>query len=147
MSPHDDLVVTETIHAPAAVVFDHLTDPARYVRWMGADAVLEPEPDGTYRVEIREGLAASGSFVEVEPPTRLVFTWGWEGHPLVPPGSSTVEVVLEEVDGTTTVTLTHRGLPDEQQRDEHGQGWQLYLGRLATVATGGDPGPDPNATP
>lgn len=144
--PHtDDLVVTETIHAPAETVFALLTDPAQYARWMGTSATLEPAPGGTYRSEIRDGLVAAGEFVAVDPPHRLVFTWGWEGHPVVPPGSSTVEVVLTEDAGTTTVTLTHRGLPGTDEVDNHRDGWVLYLGRLAVVATGGDPGPDPNA--
>ena len=44
------------------------------------------------------------------------------------------------------VTLTHRGLPSAEERANHGHGWELYLGRLAVAATGGEPGPDPNAT-
>lgn len=141
-----ELVVTETIHAPAETVFELLTDPDQYVRWMGTTATLDPRPGGTYRTGIREGLAAAGEFTEVDPPRRLVFTWGWEGHPLVPPGSSTVEVVLTEQGGVTTVTLTHSGLPSSEEERNHGDGWELYLGRLAVVAVGGDPGPDPNAT-
>lgn len=147
MTDTTDLVVTETIAAPAEVVFGYFTDPDRYARWMGADVTLEPERGGTYAVGIRDGLLARGEFVEVEPPHRVVFTWGWEEHPLVPQGSSTVEVVLDEVDGVTTVTLTHRGLPTAEERDNHGDGWRMYLGRLGVAATGGDPGPDPNATP
>lgn len=142
----EDLVVTETIHAPAETVFALLTDPAQYVRWMGSGATLEPTPGGTYRSEIRDGLVAAGEFVAVDPPHRVVFTWGWVGHPVLPPGASTVEVVLTEGDGITTVTLTHRGLPSADEHDNHRDGWELYLGRLAVVAPGGDPGPDPNAT-
>ena len=54
--------------------------------------------------------------------------------------------MLVEQDGTTTVTLTHHDLPSEEERANHGSGWELYLGRLGIAATGGDPGPDPNAT-
>lgn len=146
MTDSDDLVVTETIAAPRDLVFGYFTDPQRYATWMGTEVTLEPTPGGTYRAGMREGLAAAGEFVEVEPPRRVVFTWGWEDHPVVPAGSSTVEVVLEEVDGATRVTLTHRGLPSADERAHHGEGWRLYLGRLQVVATGGDPGPDPNAT-
>ena len=41
--------------------------------------------------------------------------------------------------------LTHRGLPDAESVAHHRQGWESYLPRLAIAATGGDPGPDPNA--
>lgn len=147
MSDSPVLVVTETIDAPAEVVFPYFTDPERYAIWMGTHATLEPEPGGTYRTSMREGLAAAGEFVEVDPPHRLVFTWGWEDHPLVPAGSSTVEVVLTEAEGGgTLVTLTHHDLPSDDERAHHGEGWRLYLGRLAVAAVGGDPGPDPNAT-
>ena len=41
----------------------------------------------------------------------------------------------------TTVRLTHRGLPEDAIGDHTG-GWDHYLGRLAVVVAGGDPGPD-----
>jgi hypothetical protein len=43
----------------------------------------------------------------------------------------------------TFVTLIHDSLP-QGERDIHEAGWSLYLGRLVTVAEGGDPGPDPS---
>jgi hypothetical protein len=42
----------------------------------------------------------------------------------------------------TRVKLVHRGLPDDNAVKEHTEGWDHYLGRLAVVAAGGDPGPD-----
>jgi hypothetical protein len=59
----------------------------------------------------------------------------------MPRGSSTVEVELVPDDQATIVHLLHR-LPAAQQ-DFHVFGWQNYLGRLAIVVTGDDPGPDP----
>jgi uncharacterized protein YndB with AHSA1/START domain len=58
-------------------VFSYFTDPARHVRWMGSEAVLEPVPGGEYRVRMPDGFAAAGSFVAVEAPHRVVFTWGF----------------------------------------------------------------------
>jgi uncharacterized protein YndB with AHSA1/START domain len=86
---------------------------------------------------------ASGKFVDVQPPNRLVFTFGWEGDDAVTkPGSSTVEITLR-VDGNgTLVRLVHRALPTEESAAQHGQGWEHYLARLAVAAAGGDPGPD-----
>jgi uncharacterized protein YndB with AHSA1/START domain len=58
-------------------LFSYFTDPARYVRWMGSEAVLEPVPGGEYRVRMPDGFAAAGSFVAVEAPHLVVFTWGF----------------------------------------------------------------------
>jgi uncharacterized protein YndB with AHSA1/START domain len=79
--------------------------------------------------------------IVVDPPTRIVFTWGWEGNPDLPPGSSIVEVTLVDGEGTI-VRLRHSGLPDENWRQMHVGGWRRYLERLAVVASGGDAGLD-----
>jgi uncharacterized protein YndB with AHSA1/START domain len=63
----------------------------------------------------------------------------------VPPGSSRVVVTLTPEAGGTRVVLRHLDLPDEEQRQQHTMGWQLYLDRLGTRLAGGDPGPDPNS--
>ena len=139
------LEVTTTIAAPPEVVWSYLTDPARHALWMGTGVTLSPTPGGVYLVHMSEGIEARGEFVELDPPHRLVFTWGWQDHPVVPPGSTTVEVTLQATDDGTLVRLTHRGLPDPESVDHHRQGWESYLSRLAIAATGGDPGPDPNA--
>lgn len=139
------LVVTERIAAPREVVFRYFTDPERYRAWMGARTDFDARPGGIYRVHMGEGRTARGEFVVVEPPSRVVFTWGWEGQREVPSGSSRVEVTLTEQAGETVVTLVHSGLPDRDAVEQHRAGWDLYLGRLAVAAVGGDPGPDPNA--
>jgi uncharacterized protein YndB with AHSA1/START domain len=138
-------VVEVTLHIAARpeTVFAYFTDPARYVQWMGEHATLQPFPGGTYRVRIRDGVEAAGRFLEVDPPHRLVFSWGWTNDQAVPPGTTRVVVMLEEEDGGTRVVLRHHGLPDDAQRDQHRKGWERYLDRLGVRVTGGDPGPDP----
>jgi uncharacterized protein YndB with AHSA1/START domain len=131
------------IDAPPETVFAFFVDPALMRRWMGGHVVLEPRNGGVFAVDIGNNHTR-GSFVEVEPPDRVVFTWGWEGSDLVPPGSSTVTVHLEPREGRTLVRLTHSDLPPgEDIRHEHG--WVHYLGRLTKAAVGIDPGPDPHA--
>ena len=139
------LEVSVHIAAPPETVFTFFTDPVRYAQWMGSHATLEPVPGGAYRVDMRDGVQAAGQFVEVDPPHRLVFTWGWTHDQAVAPGSTRVVVTLVEEDGGTRVVLHHYDLPDDGQREHHGKGWELYLARLGVKATGGDPGPDPNA--
>ena len=96
-----------------------------------------------YRVVMREGVEAAGEFVEVDPPHRLVFTWGWAHDQAVPPGSTRVVVTLEAEDGGTRVVLRHHDLPDDGQREHHRLGWQMYLGRLGVSAPGRHPDPTP----
>jgi uncharacterized protein YndB with AHSA1/START domain len=141
------------IDASPETVWEFLVDPGKAVRWMGQAAELEPRPGGLYRVGVIPGRVARGEFVELDPPHRLVFTWGWEdgedGPGVVPPGSSTIEIVLTAVGSGTRLRFTHRDLPSAESAESHGHGWDHYLGRLVTVAAGGDPGTDPwlDATP
>ena len=148
----DEAVEREVlIAARPETVFEFFTDPEKQVLWMGRRAELDPRPGGIYRVEISDQIVGSGEFLEVHAPTRVVFSFGWEGQEAgqgehgVPPGSSRVEVTLAPEGEGTLVRLRHLDLP-EQAREMHGQGWQLYLDRLQIAATDGDPGPDPNLT-
>ena len=135
------------IDASPETVWEFLVDPEKAVRWMGTAASLDPRPGGEYRVEVIPGHTAVGEFVELDPPNRLVYTWGWEpgedGAASVPPGGSTVEVELVRSGGGTALRFTHRDLPSAATAESHGHGWDHYLARLAIAGAGGDPGPDP----
>jgi uncharacterized protein YndB with AHSA1/START domain len=131
------------IAAPPEIVFPYFTDPARMTDWMGVGALLDPQPGGTFRVDANGRDVVVGEFVEVDPPHRVVFTWGFEaGGPAVEPGGSRVEVTLEREGDDTRVVLLHHGLP-EQARISHDEGWAHYLARLSSTAAGISPGPDP----
>jgi hypothetical protein len=67
---------------------------------------------------------------------------GLGGGEEVPPGSSTVEVTLTPDGEGTVLRLVHRDLP-QGQGVKHQLGWSHYVPRLAAVAAGEDPGPDP----
>jgi uncharacterized protein YndB with AHSA1/START domain len=139
----DPVVVERHVGASPETVFTFFSEPARWLQWQGVEAELDPRPGGAFRMNVRGDGWASGRFLEVEPPRRIIFTWGWEldGSPL-PPGSSVVEVELIPADGGTLVRLTHRNLPPDEVAT-HQAGWSHYLDRLATRAGGGDPGHDP----
>jgi len=128
------------VAAPPEAVFEFFTDPNKIVRWKGQEAEAVPAVGGIYRVNI-DGHVTRGEFVELDPPRRVAFTWGWEEGGPVPPGSSTVVVDLVPDGDGTLVRLTHRGLPREM-REVHGHGWDRFLPRLAVAAGGGDPGPE-----
>jgi uncharacterized protein YndB with AHSA1/START domain len=137
-----------TIAARPETVWEFLVDPGKAERWMGVRAFLEPRPGGEYRVDVVPGHTASGTFVELDPPRRLVFTWGWEpgedgSAASVPPGSSTIEIELEPDGAGTRLRFTHGNLPTAESAEKHAVGWDHYLPRLVTAAAGGDPGHDP----
>jgi uncharacterized protein YndB with AHSA1/START domain len=130
------------IEAPPEAVFPFLTEPDKIVRWKGVDAIVEAAPGGVYRVNVTGEKHAVGEYLEIDPPRRVVFTWGWEGDEQLPPGSSTVTIELVPDGDGTVVRLTHSGLPQGADAAQL-EGWHHFLPRLATVASGGDPGPDP----
>lgn len=140
-------LVERVLHIDADVdeVFELLTDAAELARWLAPTATVEPVPGGRITWTHRNGDVVSGSFVEVVPNRRVVFTFGWERSDVaVPPGSTTVEIDLRPKDGGTELRLVHRGLAGPMA-DAHAGGWANYLARLAAVAEGRDPGPDPLA--
>lgn len=127
-------------------VFPYLTEAERYVQWQGVRADLDPRPGGVYRIWMDADTVARGEFVEVEPPRRVVFTWGWEGNDSLPPGSTTVELILQADGDATILRLRHTGLPDGEAAAMHEEGWILFTGRLAIVVSGGDTEPTPSAS-
>jgi uncharacterized protein YndB with AHSA1/START domain len=127
--------ITQRIEAPPEIVFAYLTDSRRFVKWMGVGAELDARPGGRYRIDVDGEHIASGEYQVVEPPHRLLMSWGWEGHPTVPPGSTTVEITLTPEKGATVLRLRHLGLPDESERRQHTAGWTLYMSQLAKAPT------------
>jgi uncharacterized protein YndB with AHSA1/START domain len=144
----DDPIIKEIfIDASPEETFPYLTETAKYVLWMGLAAEIEARPGGIFEVDPNGRDVIRGEFIEVSPPHRVVFTWGWKepGHS-VPAGSTTVEVELRPQGNGTLLRLIHRGLRGDR-RDKHEAGWQHYLTRLNVVVCGRDPGPDRLAMP
>jgi uncharacterized protein YndB with AHSA1/START domain len=132
------------IAARPETVFAFFTDPEKMMRWKGVEAELDPRPGGVYAVNVNGRDRARGTYVELVPHSRIVFSWGWEDPALqIPPGATTVEVTLTPDGDGTHVRLVHRGLASAELRQTHTAGWQHYLSRLSVAAAGGDPGADP----
>jgi uncharacterized protein YndB with AHSA1/START domain len=129
------------IRATPETVFEFFTDPAKVTRWLATEATLDPRPGGIcHQDHAREdGSGGSyhmrGEFVEVSPPERVVFTWGFTDPDVgVPPGSSVVDVTLTPDGGGTRLRLEHRELPSATI-ESHSGGWTGMLERLATAVT------------
>jgi hypothetical protein len=76
------------------------------VSWIGERVDLDARPGGRFAVNFG-ATAADGSYVAVEPPHRVVFTWGIPDDAAIRPGSSTVAVVVLADGDDTIVNLTH----------------------------------------
>lgn len=137
-----DVFATEVdLPAPPEEVFRHLTDPAAMIRWMGQHAILKPVPGGAFEIDIN-GVPVRGRYLEIDPPRRVLVSWGVAGSARMPPGATEVEFTLTPTPAGTRLRLVHRGLPPGQE-EIHATGWQHFLARLTRAAAGKDPGPDP----
>jgi uncharacterized protein YndB with AHSA1/START domain len=140
--------VATRIDASPEAIFGFFTEPDKMIQWMGREAQLEPRPGGLFRCDINGRHIAAGTFLEVDPPHRVVFSFGWEGEESsVRPGASRIEVTLEPDGEGTNVRLVHSDLPTEDSAGSHRHGWEHYIERLAVAAPGDHPGEDPWANP
>jgi uncharacterized protein YndB with AHSA1/START domain len=126
-----ELRLTTTIEASPEEVFPYLVQHDLLLRWIGSWVDADPQPGGIFAVDMGE-TQVRGSYVTVEPPHRVVFTWGIPGNQEMPAGSSTVEIVLRPENDSTVVELTHRDLPVERLAD-HEKGWNNLLRGLAAL--------------
>ena len=126
----DSYTTSIDIDAPPETVFAHLTTVEGMLAWLGQHAELDATPGGTFAVDI-DGSPIRGRFEKVEPPHRVVVSWGMAGSEDFPPGSSRVEFTLtERASGGTRLELVHSGLP-ETRSARYRKGWDVFLDRLA----------------
>jgi uncharacterized protein YndB with AHSA1/START domain len=123
---------TVTIAARRETVFRYFTDSERFAAWWGQGSTIDPRPGGAVRIRFPNAIEAGGEVVEIAPPQRIVFTYGFgSGHP-IPIGASRVTIELDETKRGTLVRLHHE-LPTAAVRDEHVQGWRYQLSVFANV--------------
>ena len=133
------LEVRRTIRAPRQRVFDAWTK-AEALKARHAPgpltvslAEIDLRPGGAYRIHMREPDGrehrVSGVYREVDPPNRVVYTWGWEGDHVVKDSVVTIEF-HDRGDGATEVVLTHAGILDDKERADHEKGWTAIMDKL-----------------
>jgi uncharacterized protein YndB with AHSA1/START domain len=131
-----ELTLTRYVDAPPERVFAAWTQPALMGLWFAPGDMIVPEArsdlrvGGAWRVVMANPDGSrhivSGVYREVVPPTRLRFTWRWEGSEV----TSEVEVQLRAEGAGTELQLQHRELESETSRDQHRKGWEGCLAKL-----------------
>ena len=125
---------TVVIQAPPQTVFSFLTENDRWASWWGAGSTIEPRAGGRVYIRHANGIESSGEVVEVEPPKRMVFTYGFNSGKPIPPGSSRVTIDLVAQGQGTRLDLRHE-FAEASVRDEHVQGWRYQLSVFGNVVT------------
>jgi uncharacterized protein YndB with AHSA1/START domain len=136
------LTLKRRIKAPPEKIYAAWTDPQQIAVWFGPgpSETLHAEADarvgGRFRIRFRtpdgEEHDVSGSYREVAPNEKLVFTWAWRS---TPERESLVTIALRKDGGDTLLTLTHEQFFDEVARDSHLQGWTGVLEKLERFVT------------
>jgi len=136
-----ELVVTRSFNGPARLVFEAWTTPGLFMRWWvpksSGASLLSCEMDirtgGGYRLEFGhpssdKTMAFFGKYIEVTPPSRLVWTNEESAD------GSVTTVTFAEKDGGTLVVL-HELYPSKEALDEamasgSTTGWSEQFGQL-----------------
>lgn len=136
----DSVTLTRHIKAPRRTVFAAWTQPAALRQWFCYDATLTVETHelkvgGTfqYRFNFEDGRQnrLAGTFLEVQAPQRLAFTWQWERFDDKPNEAVTQVVVDFAEEGEhTLLRVHHSGFASEERTAQHDQGWNRVLSNL-----------------
>ena len=143
------LQITRVFDAPRELVFKAWTDPDQFKQWFGAAACdgaslrsvkVDARVGGKYRLQMRQAngeyFTSVGTYREVKPPERIVFTWEFEkdgsGDEFgeVEPPEMLVTVEFKARGKQTELILTHEKFATTQSRDGHNEGWNRCLNAL-----------------
>jgi uncharacterized protein YndB with AHSA1/START domain len=120
------------IVAKPATVFSFFTNSDRWATWWGAGSTIDARPGGRIFIRHPNGVEMAGEVLEIAPPERLVFTYGYVQGTPIPEGGSRVTIQLEPVPDGTRLHLTHE-FAEEIPRDHHVQGWRYQLALFSNV--------------
>jgi uncharacterized protein YndB with AHSA1/START domain len=131
--------VRRTFPFPRDRVFAAWTEPDAIAEWFGEaetemlSAAVDLRVGGAYRLDMRNGEqtgAVEGTYLEVDPPERLVYSWRWDLPGRGPGHESQVTVDFRDLGGTTEIVVTHEGLPSDESAAFHRHGWMTSLERF-----------------
>ena len=137
------LTLSRVFDAPRAAVFNAWTDRDEILKWWAPEGFSETIVEINLRVGgvFRFGFTSpkgdrievTGTFKEVDPPKKLVYTWKWETVKDWKEQTTLVTVVFKETVGQTELVLTHENFPDEKTRESHTKGWNSCLDRIMKI--------------
>jgi uncharacterized protein YndB with AHSA1/START domain len=135
-------VITATVtlpHCSPQRALDAFTDPAVLARWWQGELSARLVPGGEYTVAFPSiGSVLTGTVVSYHPAGSLEFSWSWDGSP--PDSTVAVLVAAGPADGSAVVTIEHGPHADDEAgrtgHQEHWDGWQFFLPRLAAELGG-----------
>ncbi len=144
--PDEVVRITRLIDAPQEEVFRAWTDAEEIRRWWGPGeftcpaAEVDLRPGGTYRLAMQptagDPFIVGGTYREVEPPSRLVYTWRWETGPAADGSESVVAVEFRPRGEQTELVLTHSEFPASHGPAPYKMGWEGGLDKLGMILTG-----------
>ena len=116
------------------------TDPQAVKQWWGPGtpegvsvAELDVRVGGRYRVVFGGPKGTDnevqGTYLEVVPHRKLVFTWSWPRT--TPERESQVTILFQAKDGGTELDFRHEQFFDETARDGHHRGWTAAFENLS----------------
>ncbi len=117
----DSIKVSAKLAAGPDKVYRAWLDSDRHSAFTGGEATVDPRVGGKFTAW--DGYI-KGTTVVLEPSKRIVQKWRTTEFPEGSPDSN-LEVLLEEAEGGSRITLTHTDIPDGQGR-EYKKGWQDY---------------------
>jgi uncharacterized protein YndB with AHSA1/START domain len=120
------------IRARRETVFRYFTDSARWAAWWGAGSTIDPRVGGGVFVRYPNQVEAAGEVIEIDPPARIAFSYGFASGQPIGVGQSLVTVTLAEDPEGTRLRLTH-AFAEPGPRDHHVQGWRYQLSVFANV--------------
>ena len=133
--------IRRRVQAPAEQIFDLWTKPDLMVRWMSpfpgavdCKASCDLRPGGAFSLVMSSkdsNREVSGTYVQVDRPRKLVFTWI---GPLTNDVKTLVTVELDPRGNETDLVLTHERLPTSAIIEGHTKGWGHILDHLADAA-------------
>jgi len=140
-SAENSTTIRRTFNAPRERVFAAWTKPDQLRGWWRANpefstpiVEVDLRVGGKYRLGMQDPTKDSpfvcfGEFREVDPPSKLVYTWSWDS-PAMDVGVTIVTVEFHDRGGKTEIVLTHAGFPSADAAAQHQHGWDGCLGQL-----------------